>query len=96
MKPTLPTTQSDVKALLGGTAESAAEALGYNHATAFYKLREPLRHRVALAVIGAWYMQQSLDTAPAEQQQRRQAAQQRLTVSVGPGLARIMRGGQVA
>jgi hypothetical protein len=86
MKYTIPTPKPEAIAALGGTAVKAAEILQFKSRAAVDKWPDVLTYRDSLMVLGAVFLQQ----------QRRQAAQPRLTVSVGPGLAQIMRGGQVA
>ena len=66
MKTIIPTTKSEVYALLGGSAKTAAEALGYPYPQAIYNMTEPLPHRIGLAVIGAVFLQQQASNqAPA-------------------------------
>ena len=61
MKTTIPTTKSEVYALLGGSAKTAAEALGYPYPQAIYNMTEPLPYRVGLAVLGAVFLRQQAD-----------------------------------
>lgn len=61
MKTIIPTTKSEVYALLGGSAKTAAEALGYPYPQAIYNMTEPLPHRIGLAVLGAVFLRQQAD-----------------------------------